>query len=322
MLAIEEKIKLVQQRLPAALMALEKCRVCPRHCGINRLDNVKGPCGAGRKANIARVRKHFGEEPCLVGEGGSGTIFFSGCNLSCIFCQNHPISRPHRSFAFYSDEELALAMLGLQQDGAENLNLVTPSHYVPQIMEALLIAWQRGLVLPIVWNSGGYDEPEMLELLDGFVDIYMPDAKYDDPEIAAVLSGRKDYVAVNRAALRIMHDQVGDLLLDEKEVAQRGLLVRHLVLPKNLAGTEGVMRFLASLSTDTIVSLMSQYFPNDEQELPPMLQRVITAEEYEVAKKAFFAAGLSRGFMQELGNDGEEFGIEAILRNDDKEEGK
>lgn len=213
-------------------------------------------------------------------------------------------------------------MLGLQQDGAENLNLVTPSHYVPQIMEALLIAWQRGLVLPIVWNSGGYDEPEMLELLDGFVDIYMPDAKYDDPEIAAVLSGRKDYVAVNRAALRIMHDQVGDLLLDEKEVAQRGLLVRHLVLPKNLAGTEGVMRFLASLSTDTIVSLMSQYFPNDEQELPPMLQRVITAEEYEVAKKAFFAAGLSRGFMQELGNDGEEFGIEAILRNDDKEEGK
>jgi putative pyruvate formate lyase activating enzyme len=313
------KHKLALSRLPQALSLLNPCRACPRHCAVNRLAGETGFCRIGRHPRVASVSKHFGEEPCLVGKGGSGTIFFAGCNLRCAFCQNHPISRGNRGDEM-TPAELAEQMLELQRRGAENINLVTPSHVGVQILEALAIAWQEGLALPVVWNSGGYDEPELLELLDGLVDIYMPDAKYDDPAVAERLSGVYDYVAVNRQALRIMHRQVGDLVLDENGLATQGLLVRHLVLPGDLSGTAAVMRFLAGLSPDTATSLMSQYHPAGGEKLPAPLDRMLTNAEYKAAVRACHAAGLSRGYLQGLDIEPEEFGIKRILENDLRDE--
>lgn len=254
-----------------------------------------------------------------MGNGGSGTIFFGGCNLRCVFCQNYPISRGNAGDEMTA-AELAGQMLELEKRGAVNINLVTPSHVGVQILEALVLAWQDGLTLPIVWNSGGYDEPELLELFDGLVDIYMPDAKYDDPEIAERLSGVYDYVAVNRQALRMMFRQVGDLELDGDGLARKGLLVRHLVLPQDLSGTAGVMRFLAGLSPDTMVSLMSQYHRCGDSVLPPPLNRMLTSDEYQAAERAFHAAGLSRGYLQGLDIAPDEFGIQRILKNDLRDE--
>jgi putative pyruvate formate lyase activating enzyme len=235
-----------------------------------------------------------------------------------LFCQNYSISRGNSGDEM-TPAELAEQMLELQRRGVENINLVTPSHVGVQILEALALAWQEGLSLPIVWNSGGYDEPELLELFDGLVDIYMPDAKYDDPTTAERLSGVYDYVAVNHQALRMMHRQADDLVLDKDGLAQRGLLVRHLVLPGDLSGTAGVLRFLASLSTDTAVSLMSQYHPTGGEMLPPPLDRMITDREYDKAVQAFYDAGLSRGYLQGLDIEPEEFGIKRILKNDLRE---
>ncbi len=250
-----------------------------------------------------------------MGKGGSGTIFFAGCNLRCVFCQNYPISRGSAGDEM-TPGELARQMLELEKRGAQNINLVTPSHLGAQILEALVLAWHDGLSLSIVWNSGGYDEPELLELFDGLVDIYMPDAKYDDPDIAERLSGVYDYVAVNRQALRTMFRQVDDLELDENGLARKGVLVRHLVLPSDLSATAGVMRFLASLSLDTMVSLMSQYHPCGDSALTSPLNRMLTAEEYQEAVRAFHAAGLCRGYMQGLDIAPAEFGIQRILQND------
>ena len=250
-----------------------------------------------------------------MGSSGSGTIFFAGCNLRCVFCQNYPISRGNTGDVM-TPAELAGQMLGLERRGAVNINLVTPSHVGVQILEALALAWQDGLTLPIVWNSGGYDEPELLELYNGLIDIYMPDAKYDDPDIAERLSGAYDYVAVNRQALRIMRKQVGDLVLDKNGLARAGLLVRHLVLPENMSGTAGVMRFLAALSPDTTVSLMSQYHPSGGTKLPPPLNRMLTNAEYQAAVRAFRGAGLGRGYLQGLDIEPAEFGIKRILNND------
>ncbi len=313
------KHKLALNRLPRALSLLNPCRVCPRHCGVNRLAGETGFCGIGRNPRVASISKHFGEEPCLVGKGGSGTIFFAGCNLRCVFCQNYPISRGSAGDEMLP-AELAQQMLELEKRGAQNINLVTPSHVGVQIVEALSLAWQDGLTLPIVWNSGGYDESVLLELFDGLVDIYMPDAKYDDPATAERLSDAYDYVAVNRQALRTMQRQVGDLELDEDGLARKGLLVRHLVLPEDLSGTAGVMRFLAGLSPDTMVSLMSQYHPCGDSILPSPLNRMLSAEEYQAAKRAFHAAGLCRGYLQGLDIAPDEFGIQRILKNDLRDE--
>jgi putative pyruvate formate lyase activating enzyme len=313
------KHRLALSRLPQALSLLNPCRACPRHCGVNRLSGELGFCKIGRHPRVASISKHFGEEPCLVGSGGSGTIFFGGCNLRCVFCQNYPISRGNTGDGM-TPAKVAKQMLELEKRGAVNINLVTPSQVGVQILEALVLAWQDGLTLPIVWNSGGYDEPELLELFDGLVDIYMPDAKYDDPAVAERLSGVYDYVAVNRQALRTMHKQVGDLKLDGDGLARKGLLVRHLVLPQDLSGTAGVMRFLAGLSPDTMVSLMSQYHPCGDSVLPPPLDRMLTADEYQVAESAFHAAGLSRGYLQGLDTEPAKFGIKRILENDLRDE--
>lgn len=281
------------RRTREARERLSPCTVCPRECGADRLAGADCYCGGGELARVCSASPHFGEERPLVGTGGSGTIFLAGCNLRCVFCQNYEISHL-RQGTEVDTAELANLMVRLQGLGCHNINFVTPTHYVPQILAALGPAIERGLRVPLVYNSGGYDGRETLRLLDGVVDIYMPDAKYADPEVAERLSGARDYPEVMRAALREMHRQVGDLEIDAEGLARRGLLVRHLVLPGGLAGTPEVMRFLASLSRDTYVNVMAQYRPCFRAEEYPELNRRLSAEEYHEAVEAALAAGLHR----------------------------
>jgi putative pyruvate formate lyase activating enzyme len=258
---------------------LEECCLCPRHCEVNRLVGEKGKCRITNQALVSSYGPHFGEEAPLVGRRGSGTIFFTYCNLRCVFCQNYTISQLGEGSGV-GKEELARTMLSLQTMGCHNINLVSPTHVVPYILEALELAVSGGLYLPLVYNTGGYDAVETLQLLDGIVDIYMPDMKYSDERTAERLSGIKDYPQVNRAAVREMHRQVGDLQVDEQGVAQRGLLVRHLVLPNRLAGTEEVVRFLAQeVSTNTYLNIMAQYHPCHKAFDIPQLARPVNRQK-------------------------------------------
>jgi putative pyruvate formate lyase activating enzyme len=243
---------------------------------------------------IASYGPHFGEEAPLVGRHGSGTIFFAYCNLRCRFCQNYTISQLGEGSAV-DREELARMMLSLQAKGCHNINLVSPTHVMPYILDALELAVGMGLHLPLVYNSGGYDSVETLELLNGIIDIYMPDMKYSDDKIAEQLSGIKDYPKVNRAAIKEMHRQVGDLNIDEQGIAQRGLLVRHLVLPNRLAGTEDVVSFLAKeVSTNTYLNIMAQYHPCYQAFDIPQLSRPLSSEEFSQAIKLAHQQGLDR----------------------------
>ena len=235
----------------------------------------------GRHALVSSYGPHFGEERILVGTRGSGTVFFAGCNLQCVFCQNHEISHL-RYGSPVSEQELALVFLEVQEWGCHNLNLVSPTHITPQVTVALRLARERGFHLPVVWNSGGYERPETLRLLEGLVDIYMPDAKYSDNRVARELSGADDYWDFCKASLREMHRQVGDLVIEDG-IARRGLLVRHLVLPGGLSGTEEVVRFLAALSPNTFLNLMDQYYPCYRAHARPPLDRRITRKEYQDA---------------------------------------
>ncbi len=243
---------------------------------------------------VSSYGPHFGEEAPLVGRHGSGTIFFTYCNLRCIFCQNYTISQLGEGSPV-TREQLVQMMLFLQARGCHNINLVSPTHVVPYIVEALELAAGNGLCLPLVYNSGGYDSVETLRLLDGIVDIYMPDMKYSDGEIAGQLSGVKDYPLVNRAAIKEMHRQVGDLQIDGQGVAYRGLLVRHLVLPNGLAGTKGVARFLArEVSTNTYLNIMAQYHPCYRAFDRPQLGRPLNRQEFNEAIDLAQEQGLHR----------------------------
>ncbi|HID09910.1 MAG TPA: radical SAM protein [Candidatus Latescibacteria bacterium] len=294
-----KKLALLEERIDAAYKMLESCHVCPRRCGVNRIKGETGACALGRNPAVSSVNLHFGEEPPISGYRGSGTIFFTSCNLRCVFCQNYPISQL-RHGREVSVRDLADAMLKLQDRGAHNINFVTPTHLVPQIMDALRIAYERGLEIPLVYNTGGYDSVEMLRLLDGVVEIYMPDMKYSDSEMGRKYSGIPDYLQVNREAIKEMHRQVGDLVIDGDGVARKGLLVRHLVLPEGIAGTEGVLKFLAEeVSKDTYVSLMRQYFPAYKAVNMPPLNRRVTEEEYGEAVELLEKYGLTRGWIQE-----------------------
>ena len=287
-LALEQNGELAA-RVAAAYVRLHACDLCPRRCGVDRRE-ITGACHTGIQAVVASVGPHYGEERPLVGRGGSGTIFFSWCNLRCRYCQNASISQ-HGEGRPLSPEQLAVLMLDLQRQGCHNVNLVSPSHVVPQILAATLIAARAGLRVPLVYNTGGYDALDSLALLDGVVDIYMPDAKYADPAVGARYSGVPDYPAVNRAALREMHRQVGDLEI-EGGLARRGLLVRHLVLPEGLAGTEAVVAFLAKLSPDTAMNVMGQYRPCHEARALPPLDRRVTRAEVAAARELAREAGL------------------------------
>ncbi|MEW6235147.1 MAG: radical SAM protein [Candidatus Omnitrophota bacterium] len=251
----------LKERAREAWKLLEACSLCPRACGVDRVHGQIGFCRIGANAVVSSAFPHFGEERCISGIAGSGTIFFSGCNLGCIFCQNYSISQGGEGEEMdYS--LIARLMLGLQQAGCHNLNLVTPSHIIPQILDALALAAKKGFRLPIVYNSGGYDSLAELQLLDGVVDIYMPDFKYWESEAAERLSGAKDYPEIARRAIKEMHRQVGDLIMDENGIAKRGLLVRHLVLPNGFAGTKDVFRFLIEeISPCTHINVMGQYHP-------------------------------------------------------------
>jgi putative pyruvate formate lyase activating enzyme len=282
-------------RWELAYQHLEDCDLCARYCHVNRKKGIKGAvCRTGEKAVVHSYGPHHGEEDPLRGIHGSGTIFFSWCNLRCVFCQNWEISQKGIGREV-EPAELAEMMLALQEMGCHNINLVSPSHVVAQIIAAVHLAAQQGLHLPLVYNTGGYDSPEALALLDGIIDIYMPDMKYGDSTIARKHSKVRDYYEVNTAAVKEMHRQVGDLVIDEHGIAQRGLLVRHLVLPGDLAGTDRVLSFLSrEISRNTYLNLMDQYRPCYRADEYPPLDRSITVEEYAEALALANGHGLHR----------------------------
>lgn len=292
----------LSQRASAARELLKHCVLCPRKCGADRTAGELGACGIGADPFVSSYGQHFGEESVLVGRYGSGTIFLTGCNLKCVFCQNYEISQLRRGDRV-SNVRLAEMMLELQSEGCHNINLVTPTHQVPQILEALVKAADTGLRLPLVYNCGGYESVETLKLLDGVIDIYMPDAKYGDNESGRAYSGVPDYWDRCREALREMHRQVGDLQIREvacengriATIATRGLLVRHLVLPNRLASSENVFRFIANeISKDTFINVMAQYRPEYRARSISELSRRITAEEFREAIEQARQAGLHR----------------------------
>lgn len=282
------------ERVAQAQDRLRRCHVCPRHCAIDRLEGDLGFCLVGAKPFVSSYGPHHGEEAPLRGWNGSGTIFFASCNLRCVYCQNYEISQL-REGRDVSTQELAEMMLRLQEQGCHNINLVTPSHQVPQILEGLLLAAQRGLHIPLVYNTSSYDDLETLRLLDRIVDIYLPDFKYADPEAGLKYSKVPGYPEIAKIAIQEMHRQTGDLVIDEQGLAVRGVLVRHLVLPGGLAGTEAIMCFLAdTISKDTYVNIMDQYRPCWKSFMYPPLNREITTEEFDAAVEAAKAAGLHR----------------------------
>ena len=274
----------LDRRIEAAYQLLEHCRVCPRECGVNRLKNDKmGFCRSGLNPVVSSASPHHGEEPPLSGDKGSGTIFFTNCNQRCVYCQNYPISQMGNGVE-RTPGELACQMLSLQDAGCHNLNLVTPTHFMPQILKSLALAKERGFSLPIVWNSSGHESVEALRLLDGIVDVYLPDMRYSDNAPAMKYSAAPHYVEINQAAIKEMYRQVGNLVLDDDGLAKRGLIIRHLILPGGISGTEGIMKFLAKeISKDVYISLMSQYFPAYRAKEFKEVNRRITVEEYEKA---------------------------------------
>ena len=284
----------LHERVEQALAVLESCQLCPRRCQVNRLKGELGKCNAGRQAVVSSYTPHFGEESPLVGSEGSGTIFFTYCNLRCCFCQNYTISQLGEGQEV-SAREVTGMMLSLERDGCHNINFVSPTHVVSQILEALEIAVEAGLSVPLVYNSGGYDAVDTLKLLDGVFDIYMPDMKYSDGQNAQRFSGIDAYPQINRAAVKEMHRQVGDLRLDDQGVAMRGLQVRHLVLPDGLAGTAEACRFLSrEISVNTYLNVMAQYHPCFRAFDIPELARSISREEFVEAIETARSYGLHR----------------------------
>ncbi|MEW6213660.1 MAG: radical SAM protein [Nitrospirota bacterium] len=282
------------ERIKKAYKILENCRLCPRECEVNRLKNEKGICRTGRSAVVSSFHPHFGEEDPLVGTNGSGTIFMTNCNLLCVFCQNWEISHLGEG-SEVSSETLAGMMLHLQRQGCHNINFVTPTHVVPQILDALPYAIEDGLNIPLVYNTGGYDAVESLKLLEGIFDIYMPDFKFWDSEMARRYLKAPDYPERAREALKEMHRQVGDLVLDENGIALRGILLRHLVMPGGVAGTREIMRFIVKeISPNTYVNIMDQYRPCGHAYKCPPLDRGITHDEYKEALRATREEGITR----------------------------
>jgi len=287
------------RRIEALEAMLASCTLCPRNCRVDRTRGETGVCRAGERAMISSASPHFGEEPPLVGSNGSGTIFMTHCNHRCVFCQNYDISQEvgRRGGDEVGPEELAGVMIALAERGCHNINIVSPTHYVPQVLAALPHAVRAGLDLPLVYNTGGYDSIEVVRLLEGIFDIYMPDYKFTDPGPAKRYMNAPDYPEVIKVILKEMHRQVGILRTDEDGIAYRGLLIRHLVMPADAAGTAEAMEFIASeLSPDSYVNVMQQYHPMYRANDFPEIARRLSLEEYLDAVRAARRAGLSRGF--------------------------
>lgn len=287
-------------RVREAYRRLTACNLCPHDCGVNRIKDERGVCGAGLKPKIASANVHRGEEPPISGTKGSGTIFLSGCSLKCVFCQNFPISQFGNGEEITTGE-LAARMIKLQKQRVHNINFVTPTHYLPQILAALWLAIPYGLNLPIVWNSSGYEKVDVLQRLDGIVSIYLPDMKYSDDNQARLISGAADYCSINRSAVKEMLRQVGHLRANEEGIATGGLIIRHLVLPEGRAGSLQTLPWIAeNLGQQTHIALMSQYFPAHKAPAMVDMNRPVNHEEYDAAVDALEKAGLENGWVQDL----------------------
>ncbi|HHW03787.1 MAG TPA: radical SAM protein [Thermoanaerobacterales bacterium] len=286
---------------------LEKCTLCPFQCKVNRTIGQKGICRAPENMIVAKAFAHRWEEPCISGEKGSGTVFFTHCNLRCIFCQNFRISQEGYGKAVTIDE-LAGIFLRLQQEGVHNINLVTPTIYTLQIIEAIKSARSQGLSLPIVWNSNAYESADVIRILKGFVDVYLPDLKYFDDDIAVKYSKAPNYFNIATRAILEMFSQVGEPVFDEKGIIKRGLIIRHLVLPGHKEDSKRILRWIAeNLPKGVYISLMSQYMPYYKAESHPELNRRLSAAEYDEIVEYFFELGLENGFVQEEGASSEEY---------------
>jgi len=284
----------LERKIEQAYSLMNPCRVCPRECQVNRAEDELGMCHVGKNAIVSSYGAHFGEESPLVGKGGSGTIFMAGCNLKCAFCQNYDISHSVEGFEV-STKELAQFMIALQSRGCHNINIVTPTHVVPQILKALKIAIGQGLNVPLVYNCGGYESIETLKNINGIFDIYMPDIKYADEEVSQRLSKAKNYPSIVKACLKEMHKQVGNLIVNKDGIALRGLIVRHLVLPNGLAGTNEIVSFISEeISKDTYLNIMAQYRPCYKANEYSQINRRITIDEYQAAVNAAKEEGLTR----------------------------
>lgn len=279
--------------------SMRECRLCPRECGVNRLEGQKGYCGVGAELMVARAALHMWEEPCVSGEEGSGAVFFSGCSMGCVFCQNREISRGKQG-KIITVEHLAQLFLNLQQQGANNINLVTAGHYLLQTAEALVLAKQQGLQLPVVYNSSGYEKVEALRLLEGLVDIYLPDFKYMDKELAKKYSFAGNYTEIAMPAIEEMVRQVGTPVFDRRGILQKGVIVRHLLLPGHVKDSKKVVEYLYRTYGDQIyISLMNQYTPMKAMAEDPLLSRKVTQREYERLVDYALSLGLENGFIQE-----------------------
>lgn len=292
------KLKIMAEK---AFGMLSSCSICPHQCKVNRIENELGFCRTGSKITICSYMPHHGEEPPISGKNGSGTIFFSNCTMGCLYCQNYEFSQMGEGKEVET-EELADFMLRLQKLGCHNINLVTPTHIMPQILKALFSAIPKGLSIPLVYNTSGYESPEIIAMLDEIVDIYLPDMRYADESMAKKFSRAPGYPHYNQESVIEMHRQVGIANIDEKGIITKGLIIRHLVLPNNISGTEKIMKFISeNISKDTYISLMSQYLPCYKADQTKEISRRITSEEYRAAEDIMLHYGLYNGWMQDSG---------------------
>jgi putative pyruvate formate lyase activating enzyme len=289
------------------MQELEKCKICPHNCGVNRLNGNIGRCKSNGNIKLAMASIHNFEEPCISGENGSGTVFFSNCNMNCVFCQNYKISQQGLGREI-SIKELAEIFIDEQNKNAENINLVTPTMYVYHIIEAIKIAKNKGLKIPIVYNSNGYENVETIKKLKGYIDIYLPDLKYYDDDLAFKYSGVKNYFENATSAIKEMYNQVGSPVLDENGMMKKGLIIRHLVLPNNLQNSKDVLKWINdNIDKKVFVSVMAQYFPTNKAKDFPEINRKLTKEEYEEIENYLYSLDLDNGYIQELGEHEEEY---------------
>ena len=285
---------------------LERCTICPHNCGINRTNNQIGRCKSKDTVKLALYSTHNFEEPCISGEKGSGTVFFSNCNMNCVFCQNYEISQQGKGKEI-SIERLAEIFLEQQAKDVENINLVTPTSYVPQIIETIKLARKNGLKLPIVYNTNGYEKVETLKMLEGYIDIYLPDLKYSDDLLAKRLSKVDNYFNIATEAIKEMHRQTGKPVFDERGIMQKGMIIRHLVLPNHILNSRRVLKWINDNMNDVYVSVMSQYFPTFRAKDIEDINRKLTKEEYEEIENYLYRLNLENGYIQELGEHEEEY---------------
>lgn len=286
---------------------LENCNICPHKCNINRNKGKIGRCKATNKIKVALYSVHNFEEPCISGEKGSGTVFFSNCNLNCIYCQNYEISQQGRGKKI-SIEELSDIFIKQQKRNVENINLVTPTSYVPQIIEAIKIARKKGLNIPIVYNTNGYENIETIKMLDGYVDIYLPDLKYYYNDIAKKYSKIDNYFEIATKAIKEMEKQIGKTVIDENGIMKKGIIIRHLVLPNNIENSKKILKWIReNMNNDTYISVMAQYFPTYKAKEDLELNRKLTKQEWRKIEEYIEELGIENGFIQELGDHEEEY---------------